>query len=43
MSRKRYGENTKLVHLGRDPDAYYGLANPPVGRASTILYPNLAA
>lgn len=40
---KKHGPNTKLVHAGRDPDAYYGLANPPVGRASTILYPNLAA
>ncbi len=38
-----HGENTKLVHLGRDPDAFFGLANLPVGRASTIMYPSLEA
>ncbi|MCB1839122.1 MAG: cystathionine beta-lyase [Rhodospirillales bacterium] len=38
-----HGENTRLVHLGRDPDAYFGLANLPVGRVSTIMYPSLQA
>ncbi|MBK6897148.1 MAG: cystathionine beta-lyase [Alphaproteobacteria bacterium] len=37
------GGNTKLVHMGRNPDAYFGLANLPVGRVSTIMYPSLEA
>ena len=47
MSKKKapkdLGENTKLVHAGRDPEAYYGVVNPPIVRTSTILYPSLAA
>lgn len=44
MSKKKnYKEETKLVHLGRDPQAYYGVANLPVSRVSTIMYPSLAA
>lgn len=37
------GVNTRLVHAGRNPDAYYGIVNPPVARTSTILYPTLAS
>lgn len=40
---KNWKRDTILTHLGRNPDAYYGLVNPPIARASTILYPDLAA
>jgi cysteine-S-conjugate beta-lyase len=30
---------TRLVHSGRDPESNFGIVNPPVYRASTILYP----
>lgn len=35
-------KDTLLVHAGRDPHANHGVVNPPVYRASTILYPTLA-
>lgn len=35
--------NTKLVHAGRKPEEYFGIVNPPLIRASTILYPSLEA
>lgn len=35
--------DTLLTHCGRDPEAFGGAVNVPVVRASTILYPNLAA
>lgn len=35
--------DTKLVHAGRKPEDYYGIVNPPLIRASTILYPSLEA
>ncbi|MFP4314564.1 MAG: PLP-dependent transferase, partial [Alphaproteobacteria bacterium] len=38
-----WSETTKLTHLGRNPDAYFGLVNPPIARTSTILYPDLEA
>jgi cysteine-S-conjugate beta-lyase len=31
-----------LVHAGRDPDRNFGVVNPPIYRASTILYPTVA-
>ena len=34
----KMGEETKLVHMGRDPDDYHGVVNPPICRTSTILY-----
>jgi cystathionine beta-lyase len=34
---------TKLVSEGRMSDEHFGVVNTPVYRASTILYPNLAA
>jgi cystathionine beta-lyase len=40
---KNWKRDTKLAHLGLNPDAYFGIVNPPIARASTILYPNLAA
>ena len=35
--------DTRLVHSGRDPDRQEGIVNPPLYRASTILYPTMAA
>lgn len=43
MDTKDMKLDTKLTHLGRDPDDYHGVVNPPIARTSTILYPNLAA
>ena len=36
-------DETRLVHAGRDPQRDSGIVNPPVSRASTVLYPTLAA
>jgi cystathionine beta-lyase len=36
-------DDTKLVVEGRDSQRYSGVVNPPVFRASTILYPNVEA
>jgi cystathionine beta-lyase len=36
-------KETKLVAEGRMSDEHFGVVNTPVYRASTILYPNLAA
>jgi cysteine-S-conjugate beta-lyase len=35
--------DTRLVHAGRDPEGHQGAVSPPVYRASTILYPTMAA
>jgi cystathionine beta-lyase len=35
--------DTRLVHAGRQSGRDLGIVNPPVCRASTILYPSLAA
>ena len=32
-------DDTKAVHAGRDPESNYGIVNPPVYHASTVLYP----
>jgi cysteine-S-conjugate beta-lyase len=34
--------DTRLVHAGRDPERNFGIVNPPVYRASTILYATMA-
>ncbi len=34
------GFNTQLAHGGNDPLDYHGFVNPPVVRASTVLFPN---
>ena len=34
---------TRLVHAGRDPERHAGTVNPPIHRASTILYPTVEA
>ena len=36
------GINTRLTHGGNDPLDYYGFVNPPVVRASTVLFPDAA-
>lgn len=36
-------DDTLLVAGGRDPEHNHGVVNPPIYRASTILYPNVAA
>ena len=36
-------DETRLVHAGRDPVRDGGVVNPPVSRASTVLYPTLEA
>ncbi len=36
------GINTMLTHCGNDPYAYHGFVNPPVVRASTVLFPDAA-
>jgi cystathionine beta-lyase len=32
---------TRLMHMGSDPDQYHGFVNTPLYRGSTILYPTL--
>ena len=34
---------TRLVHAGRAPEGHEGAVSPPIYRASTILYPTMAA
>jgi len=34
------GINTRLAHDGYEPRDYHGFVNPPVVRASTVLFPN---
>ncbi|MEZ5815174.1 MAG: cystathionine beta-lyase [Alphaproteobacteria bacterium] len=38
---KKYKEDTLLTLMGRDPDDYYGVMNPPKVQASTLKYKNL--
>ncbi|MEO1194047.1 MAG: cystathionine beta-lyase [Pseudomonadota bacterium] len=43
MTGKRPGKATKLAHMGRNPARQYGAVNPPVVRASTIVFESLEA
>ena len=36
----RFGERTRIVHLGRDPSEQHGFVNTPIYRGSTVLYPD---
>jgi len=36
-------DDTLIVAAGRDPESHLGVVNPPIYRASTILYPTVAA
>ncbi len=40
---KTTGPNTQLVRAGHDPFDYHGFINPPVVRASTVLFPTAHA
>ena len=37
------GINTRLAHSGNNPHDYFGFVNPPVVRASTVLFPDAAS
>jgi cysteine-S-conjugate beta-lyase len=41
MRRKDHRTDTVLEHAGRDPASNYGVVNPPVYHASTIIFPTL--
>jgi cystathionine beta-lyase len=43
VSNRGFRNNTKVTTLGRDPEANFGVVNPPVYHASTILFPTLDA
>jgi cystathionine beta-lyase len=43
MTIKTPGLDTRVTHCGRAPAQHFGAVNTPVYRASTILFPNLAA
>jgi len=36
-------KETKLLHVGRNPEDHHGIVNPPVYHASTITFPTVAA
>ena len=35
------GTDTRLCHIGHDPSSFHGFVNPPVVRASTVLFPDV--
>lgn len=39
-SGKKIGTNTQLGHAGYDPLSFHGFVNPPIVRASTVLFPD---
>jgi cystathionine beta-lyase len=43
VTTQQNNSDTILTHAGRMGDDHFGVVNTPVYRASTILYPNLAA
>jgi cystathionine beta-lyase len=43
MTGYQMNDETILISAGRDPEANHGVVNPPVYRASTILYPSVEA
>jgi cysteine-S-conjugate beta-lyase len=43
MKSKSRKLDTLLTHAGRDPEGNFGIVNPPVYRASTVLQPTMAA
>lgn len=40
VSKKTLGRNTQLVQGSYDPFCFYGFVNPPIVRASTVLFPD---
>lgn len=43
QNRMKKKQDTLIVTAGRDPEANFGIVNPPVYHASTVLYPTLEA
>ena len=43
MSHDNYKPTTRAGHLGRTPEKYMGAVNTPVFRATTMLFPTVAA
>ncbi|MCY6380383.1 cystathionine beta-lyase [Hoeflea prorocentri] len=41
-NRSKWGDNTRLAHCGNDPLEFHGFVNPPIARASTVLFPDAA-
>lgn len=41
-NRSKWGDNTRLAHSGNDPLEFHGFVNPPIARASTVLFPDAA-
>jgi len=39
-SKGTKGINTRLAHIGNNPRDFHGFVNPPVVRASTVLFPD---
>jgi cystathionine beta-lyase len=40
---QEWSDETKLLHLGRDPAAQHGFVNAPIYRGSTVIFPTLDA
>ena len=43
MTDRPFKDETLLTHAGNKPRSNFGIVNPPVYHASTVLYPTLAA
>ncbi len=42
MAHGGLADATRLVHLGREPEAQHGFVNTPIYRGSTVLFPTVA-
>ncbi len=40
--KHQFRTSTRLLHAGYDPHVFHGFVNPPVVRASTVLFPDAA-
>lgn len=43
MKTRKHDVDTRVAHLGRDPQRYSGMVNTPVFRTSTVVFPDLAS
>ena len=43
MAERPMKDDTVITTAGRDPEQNFGVVNPPIYRASTILYPTVEA
>lgn len=43
MADRRFKDDTLIGHAGNHPRDHHGIVNPPVYRASTVLFPTVAA